>query len=356
MNLIPSIVIFPVIIGHESSINLIPMEQYEKYWSYFSIYKKMVHHNIKEINYSEPNYDKKRILIEYNDENKNRNVYDEKKNISKKDKDSDLLTLYTGIKSKNKDISKKVGILLDKTKTKDEKENAKNEIIELCKNLEVLQDNINDCNTKTVLYKSYSFNIQLLKALINELNKKENIDLGDIYNIVIQLIDIILINRVSYSALYDPIFCFIDNYFFKKVSKDQKEKIFAKLVKKYISNENIYRNVRSIIDNKIWNLFDINLFINELKKCFEANNQELWENKNFSKIFYKTSILIMIIKKKIIIKEQRDIISLKEMLGNYSQFINYLINNKNNLRQEYSNLILFRMLSLFSNHLSLTDN
>ena len=106
MNLIPSIVIFPVIIGHEAPVQLTAIEQYDKFCNFFSIYKKTVHNRIQEINYSEPNYDKKRILIEYNDENKNKVIYDDNKN--KNNKDSDIISQSAAINSKNKDISKRI--------------------------------------------------------------------------------------------------------------------------------------------------------------------------------------------------------------------------------------------------------
>ena len=356
MNQIPNIVIFPVLIGHRAPEQLQPIENYEKLYSFFSIYKKVVHSKITEINYSEPNYDKKRFLIEYNDVNLNNNkiAYDEKKNkIS--NKNSDLINLYSTLNSKNKNISKKINILVDKKKSKEEKEKAKNEILEICKNIEALQNNINDFNPKTKLNKSLSFNVQLLKVLIIELNNKKDLELGDIYDIVIQLIYIISFNQVSYKEIYDQIFNFINNNFFKKATKEQKEKLFENLTKKYISTENIYRNVRTIIDNKIWNLFDISLFISELKKCFDEKNKDLWENKNFSKIFYKTSILILIIKKKLVNNEERELLNLKNMSEDYIQFINRIINNKNILKPEYSNLILKRILSLYYDHLLLTD-
>lgn len=122
-----------------------------------------------------------------------------------------------------------------------------------------------------------------------------------------------------------------------------------------MNKENIYRNVRTIIDNKIWSLFDITLFISELKKCFDDNKKEFWNNNNFPKIFYKTSILILLITKKIQIKEQRDLLNLKDMSSNYIQFINYIIKNKENIRSEYSNLILNRILALYNDHLSFTN-
>ena len=353
LNQMPNIIIFPVIIGHESSTKVPSQDQFEKFFNYYSPNKKTIYNKIQEISYYEPNNDKKRIIIEYNDEKNKKVKYDEKK--AKSINDTELLSLYSQVKSKNKEIKKKIDILVDKKKTKGEKEKTKTDIIEINKNIELLQNQINEYNPKTSLNKSHSFNVQLLKVLIIELNNKKDLDLGDIYNIIIQLIDIILFNQVSYKGLYDQIFKFIDNYFFKKASKDQKDKLFKNLINKYLNNENIYRNVRTIILNKIWSMFDITLFVAELKKCFDPNNKELWENKNFSKIFYKTSILIMIIMKKLVIKEERDLLSLKEMPENYSLFINQIILNKDKLKSEYSNLILNRILSLYSDHLLLVD-
>ena len=355
VNQIPNILIFPVLIGHPAPANILSIEQYDKFYNLFSIYKKIVHNRIQEINYSEPNYDKKRLLIEYNDEKsiKNKNISDEKKN--KISSNTELLSFYSSINSKNKDITKKVEVLVNKKKTKEEKEKAKTEIIDLCKNIETIQNSINDYNPKTKLNKSLSFNIQLMKVLIMELNNKKDLDIGDIYNLTIQLIDLILFNKISNNELYDQIFTFINVYFFKKATNDQKAKLFQNLKEKYINNENIYRNVKTIINNKIWNVFDISFFISELKNCFDEKNMDIWNNKNFPKIFYKTTILIMIIIKKLINKEERDTINLKEMLENYTQFINQIMNNKNGLRQDFSNLILNKVLSLYGIHLLLTD-
>ena len=355
MNQIPNLLFFPILIGRKADTNLRSIEQYDNFYKNFSINKKNVHSRIHEINYSDPSYDKKRLMLEYNDENANKsaNVYDENKNKIKNN--NELLSLYSSINSKNKDIHKKVEILVDKKKSKEEKEKIKNDILDLCNNIETIQNNINDFNPKTKLNKSFSFNIQLLKILITELNNKKELELGDIYNIIIQLIDNIIFNQVSYNELYDQIFNFINNYFFKNASKEEKEKLFKHLIKKYVNNENIYRNVKTIIDNKIWNLFDITLFVSELKKCFDENNKEMWENKNFPKLFYKTSILIMIILKKMSTKEERDLLNLKEMSENYAQFINQIMKNKNTLRPDFSNLILNRILNLYNTHLSLSD-
>jgi hypothetical protein len=106
-------------------------------------------------------------------------------------------------------------------------------------------------------------------------------------------------------------------------------------------------------------LFDIKLFLEELKKCFNRNekeNENKWCNKNFAKIFYKISILINIIIRKLVIKEQRETITLKEMSENVTQFIQYIIDNKNNLKNEYSDLILNSVLSLYNDHILLIND
>ena len=355
MNLIPYMLIFPVLIGRESPVQLPSIELYDKFYNYFSIYKKLTHHSIKEISYSEPNYDKKRVLFEYNDDkaNKNKVNNNETKTIIKKD--SELLSLYNSINSKNKDISKKIEILVDKKKSLKEKEKTKNDILDLCKNIESIQNDINEFNPKSTINKNYSFNIQLLKIIIMELNNKKELELGDIYDITIQLIDIVIFNQISYKELYNQILIFIEFYFFKKATKEKKEKLFKHLIKKYVNNENKYRNVKTVIDNKIWDLFDITLFFDELNKSFDEENAEFWKNKNFSKLFYKTSILIMIIMKKIKIKEQRELLNLKKTSEIYIHYIDYITKNKKELKQEFSNLILNMILSLYNSHMLLTD-
>ena len=352
-NNIPNFIIYPIVIGHESSIKLPPIEQFENFYNKFSLSKKLGISLFPEISYFEGGLDKKRIMMEYNDtHNKNKIIVDDNKN---KNNNNELLSLYTQVDSKSQEINKKIEKLVDKKSNKEEKEQIKKDIKELNKNIDLIQNQINEYNPKTKLNKSHSFNIQLLKVLIMELNNKKNLDLGDIYNTIVQLIDIILFNKVSYKGLYDQIFNFIDNYYINKASKEEKEKLFNHLIEQYVKKENIYRNVRTIIGNKIWNLFDITSFISELKKCFNEENKDIWTNKNFPKIFYTTSILILIIMKKIGIKEQKDLISLKDMNKCYTEFINQIILNKKELRNEYSNLILNRILSLYYNHLILTD-
>ena len=353
VNSIPNLLIFPVIIGHESKVKGPQIDQLEKFYTHFSLNKKSVCSRIQELTYCEGGFEKKRVMIEYNDTNKNKVVNEE--NINKAKNENELSSFYSKIKSLNKEIEKKVQILVDKKKSKEEKEKVKNDINDLCKNIELMQNQINGFNPNTKLEKSHSFNIQLLKILIMELNSKKDLDLGDIYNTVIQLIDIILFNQVSYEGFYEQIFNFIDTYFYKKASKEEKEKLFKNIIEKYVNKENIYRNVRTIIDNKIWSLFDITVFISELKKCFDENNKEFWNNHNFPKIFYKTSILILLITKKIQIREQRDLLSLKDMSSNYIQFIKYIIKNKENIRGEYTNLVLNRILALYYDHLSFTN-
>ena len=221
-NSIPNLLVFPVIIGQESKAKGPSIEQLEKFYTHFSLSKKAVYSRIPEVTYCEGGFDKKRIMIEYNDVNKNKVVNEENK--SKDKNENELSTLYSQLKSKNKEIEKKVQILVDKKKSKEEKEKVKNDINELCKNIELLQSQINEFNPNTKLEKSHSFNIQLIKILIMELNSKKDLDLGDMYNIIIQLIDIILFNQVFYHSFYEQIFNFIDIYFYKKVSKEEKEK------------------------------------------------------------------------------------------------------------------------------------
>ena len=72
--------------------------------------------------------------------------------------------------------------------------------------------------------------------------------------------------------------------YFSKSIKPQIElfiepyEIYAMNIAEIISKENKYRNVRTIIGNKIWMLFDIKLFIEELKKCSYENEGLLDEN------------------------------------------------------------------------------
>ena len=305
------------------------------------------------MSYYEANSDKKRIMLEYSEQQNNNMKMEEGKN--KVNKDAELLSLYSELNSQNAQIIKKVKILAEGKKRKEEKDNITNEIYQINNEINNLYQKINEYNPKTTLNKNYSFNIQLIKILIHELNsKKENIktDAYDLYTIIVQLIDIILFNQIGYN-LTDQIFNFIENYFFKDAKQDMITKLFDHLNQVYINQENKYRNVNTIIGNKIWALFDIKLFLSELKKCF--SNGDKWCNKNFSKIFYKTSILISIIIKKLIIKEEREKISLKEMSENITQFVQYILDNKNNLKPEFSDLMLNSVLCLYNDHILLSN-
>ena len=305
--------------------------------------------------YFESNFDKKRIMLEYYEQQKS-----SEENKNKINQDSELLTLYSELNSKNEQIMKKVKILAEGKKGKEEKENITKEIYEINNTLESIYKKINEFNPKTTLNKNYSFNIELIKVLISELNskKEQQYDLDNIYTIVMQLVDIILFNQLGYN-ICEEIYNFIENYFFKTAKENLIQKLFEHLIQTYINKENKYRNVATIIGNKIWMLFDIKLFLEELKKCFNRNekeNENKWCNKNFAKIFYKISILINIIIRKLVIKEQRETITLKEMSENVTQFIQYIIDNKNNLKNEYSDLILNSVLSLYNDHILLIND
>ena len=352
MNPIPNLMIFPVIIGKKSMEEIPGVEQFDKFYNSFNITKKKTFNQIQEMNYYESNFDKKRIMLEYSEQSANVKIEEGKNKINQ---DAELLSLYSELNSQNSQIMKKVKILAEGKKRKKEKENITNEIYDINNTINNLYQKINEYNPKTTLNKNYSFNLQLIKILIHELNsKKEDIktDPFDFYPIIVQLIDIILFNQIGYN-LTDQIFNFIENYFFKEANSDLIKKLFDHLIHTYINKENKYRNVTIIIGNKIWALFDIKLFLDELKKCFA--NEEKWCNKNFSKIFYKTSILISIIIKKLIIKEQREKISLKEMSENITKFVQYILDNKSNLKNEYNDLILNSVLCLYNDHILLSS-
>ena len=355
MNLIPNMIIFPIVIGKKSVEQYPPQEQFDKFYNSFNITKKKTFDKIKEMNYYESNFEKKRVMLEYDDQ-----ITDSKKSKLNEDnkinKDSELLSFYSELNSKNEQIVKKIKLIVEGKKSNEEKDNLMKEIYYIQSEIDTLHTKINEYNPKTTLNKNYSFNIQLIKILISELNSKKDIefDINEIYTITLKLIDIIIFNLISLD-LYDNIYSFVEKYFFKAANSELIQKLFSYLVTNYISKENKYRNVRTIIGNKIWMLFDIKLFIEELKKCFDKENIKEWTNKNFNKLFYKISVLISIITKKLIIKEQRELISLKEMSEYATIFIKFINENGKELKNEYSDLILNKVLSLYSEHLLLTD-
>ena len=355
MNLIPNLLIFPIVIGKKSIVQQPGQDLLDKAYNSFNITNKKTFKGIQEMSYYESNFDKKRIILEYNEQSKTNIKLEEKK--TKINNDAELLTLYSELNSKNGQIMKKVKTIVDGKKSKEEKETLANEIYDINNSIMTLHEKINEYNPKTTLNKNHSLNMELIKVLIHELNskKEEKLELDNIYSIVIQLVDNILFNQIG-TYLCDEIYNFIEYYFFKNSHEDMIKKLFAHLIQMYINKENKYRNVSTIIGNKIWILFDTRLFIEELKLCFSNNEKEnKWCNKNFSKIFYKISILVNIIMKKLMIKTQKDSITLKETSENVTQFIHFINENKQNLKNEYSDLILNSVLSLYSEHILLTN-
>ena len=71
-----------------------------------------------------------------------------------------------------------------------------------------------------------------------------------------QLVDIILFNQLGYN-ICEEIYNFIENYFFKTAKENLIQKLFEHLIQTYINKENKYRNVATIIGNKIWMLFGL---------------------------------------------------------------------------------------------------
>ena len=135
-NSIPNLLIFPAIIRHESKVKGAQIDQLEKFYNHFSLSKKSVCSRIQELTYCEGGFEKKRVMIEYNDTNKNKVVNEE--NINKAKNENELSSFYSKIKSLNKEIQKKGQILVDKKKNKEEKEKVKNDINDLCKNVELI--------------------------------------------------------------------------------------------------------------------------------------------------------------------------------------------------------------------------
>jgi hypothetical protein len=101
-NSIPNLLIFPVIIGHESKVKGPQIDQLEKFYTHFSLNKKSVCSRIQELTYCEGGFEKKRVMIEYNDTNKNKVINEE--NTNKAKNENELSAFYAKIKSLNKEI------------------------------------------------------------------------------------------------------------------------------------------------------------------------------------------------------------------------------------------------------------
>ena len=68
MNPIPNLMIFPIIIGKKSVSEVPSVEQFDKFYNSFNVTKKKTFNRIQEVNYYESNFDKKRIMLEYNEQ------------------------------------------------------------------------------------------------------------------------------------------------------------------------------------------------------------------------------------------------------------------------------------------------
>ena len=365
-NQFPNLKIFPILIGKEAPTQYPTQKNIEKFFEHLTFKNSNNYNKIPGLVYTESHGEKKKCTIGYiNPEsivNSNVNVQN---NEDKKNVENDLNNLYEKINNNKKEIYENLNVLLSNKKDNNEKEKIKNSTIQLCKDIETLQNKVNTYNSSVKLSKNHSFNIQLIQNLLTIINEKNNLDLSQLVDmsLITKLTDLILFNNVANykknifsnnaevqnNELYNQIFTFIEKYFFKSENKENIQNLFEHLVNKYFNKENKYRNVRTIINNKIWNLFDITFFIPELQKCFSENSKKLWSN--FSEIFYKISILIMIIMKKIVYPEQRKLISLKTMTENYLQFIEFL--SKLHIKKNLTDLVLNRILSLYGDHLFL---
>ena len=91
---------------------------------------------------------------------------------------------------------------------------------------------------------------------------------------------------------------------------------------------------------------DNELFINEFKKCFSDEEYNNWSKENFKNIFYKISILTVILISKL--KNSIELpITISEYINIFIEITNKLINNeKVKLSSDMSNLLLAQILNL----------
>ena len=331
--------IIPVLYGKESDLPNYELVELNKNLN-LNISKTLEKVSIDGENYEIKNIvgENSKYLIEYN----KKDFVNEKKNDEKEE--IILQTKFINDIQKEKENLKKIINKIKENKLYNENK-ERNKVINLIDSIKNLQNKLNEFNVKSTLEDSLSLNIQILKILVNELNKlflekKTNFDLN--LNFLQDLLIICVFNEKSNCELENEILKLIKNNF-EKIEKD----LFNNLVNFYLNKENENINSFSLINT--FNKLDFNsdLYINEIKNNFELEKINFWDQKNFKNNFYKISIFIMLLIIKIKNKNFKNLDS-NNIYKICIDCINKLINNKE-IKIDFSliNLILIQILNLF---------
>lgn len=215
----------------------------------------------------------------------------------------------------------------------------------IIENIRSVQKDIARLNSQVKLEESLSLNMKIIKELIYELNKKANPSILSLsIDFVTNLMITCLFNESSTNfSLQNVIYDFLNKFFFVNKNKENINKVFSSLVSKYLSEEKKSISALNIVDVFTKAKFDSSLLFSELKSSF--GESEKWSNDTFKGIFYKISILLLSMMKRI--KNNKcDLTKIDEVISHCLSFIETLRSTKLQITRENSFLLLGQVLNL----------
>ena len=210
-----------------------------------------------------------------------------------------------------------------------------------------IQRDINKLNLPVNLNESLSLNLQIIKFMLNEINILNDENLIVDNNFIENLIIVSLFNESANEELNKEVYTFTKKKFFLPENKTNVNNLFSRLVELYLNKENVYMNALTLIN--IFNQLNIDneLFLKEFQKCFSDEEYNKWTKENFKNIFYKISILTVILITKI--KNSIELpISIEEYIKIFIDITKKLIDNDEQLKisSDMSCLLLAQILNL----------
>ena len=340
----PSLKLIPIIYGQVTSNKLY---EYKKITELFEL------NHIKFDKKENLNGDYKKIKGYIKDSKKYSIIFYGQNNQNEFQKKNDNIKDNLGVlKSKYElDINEndeciKINVKNIVTKQVQDIQKHKEQIIIEINRVNKIQRDMNKLNLSINLNQSLSLNLEIIKFMLNEINILNDNNITIENSFIEDLIIISLFNESANEELNKEVYSFTKKRFFIKENKENIKKIFSKLVELYLNKENVYLNALTIIN--IFNQLNLDneLFINEFKKCFSDEEYNNWNKENFKNIFYKISILtvILITKLKNSIKLP---ITISEYINIFIEITNKLINNETiKISPEMSSLLLAQILNL----------
>ena len=187
--------------------------------------------------------------------------------------------------------------------------------------------------------------MKIIKELIYELNLKTNSSLISLdIDFVVNLMVVCLFNESGENiSLQNAVYDFLHKFFFVDENKENINKVFSALISKYLSEEQKSISALNIVDVFTKTKFDSSLLFAELKSSFSES--EKWSNDTFKRIFYKISILLLSMMKRI--KTSKcDITKIDDIISHCLSFIETLRSTKLQITRENSFLLLGQVLNL----------